>query len=352
MKSNRIDWDLWYKLSRESLQLDDCLQACECTKRGWYNCDCESKDFLKWDKDFLYHRKFQPRPVRPVNRYGCMVMKRDSGHIEGPYLYSEWVAYGWKLFDLIHDVLDGVVVPDWSMIYFRHEDDFYAGIYSHFYQFFQILICQLEGTEVKHGASNDVSRGANLYETLLPKDLSNHKSMQGKGEMHTVPRIHKEFAEDIFMKSTKDFNVAELQKKQIQLKTENSKRVRLIRKHNRIRKNKMMHYRPPVQQNFDTWYNPLKQTPIWFSYKDKKWHYPPIIKTNKKIEKSCRKLINKTIAKWLKSGALFIMPEGVKPDLVTPSVFANVAIPGMPEPDPTKKERMCHHGGYEKAIEG
>ena len=46
------------------------------------------------------------------------------------------------------------------------------------------------------------------------------------------------------------------------------------------------------------------------------------------------------------------MPEGEMPDLATPSVFANVFMPGMPPPDPSKKERMCHHGGFEKAIEG
>ena len=67
-----------------------------------------------------------------------------------------------------------------------------------------------------------------------------------------------------------------------------------MRKHNRIRKNKTMYYRPKIQQNFDTWYFPLKQTPAWFSYKTKKWQYPPIIKTNPFLEKSQRKLINKT----------------------------------------------------------
>ena len=275
-----------------------------------------------------------------------------SGQMKGPYLYKHWLQYGWHLFDLVHDVLAGKVVPSWHQLYFRHEDDFYGGVYAHFYSIFQIMICKLEGLEVRHGASNDVSRGANLYETLLPKDFSNHKSLQGKGEMHTVPRIHKEFAQEIHKKSVSDFNAEALQKQKIEQTKLNAKRVRLMRKTNRIRKNKTMFYRPPVQQNFDTWYFPLKQTPAWFSYKTKQWQYPPVIKTNPFLEKSQRKLINKTILKWLKSGALFLLPEGAKPDLATPSVFANVQLPNMPPPDPTKKERMCHHGSYEKAIEG
>ena len=46
------------------------------------------------------------------------------------------------------------------------------------------------------------------------------------------------------------------------------------------------------------------------------------------------------------------MDKDEKPDLCTPVVLANVQLPGGPVPDRTKKERMCHDGGYEKAIEG
>ena len=52
------DWARWRFLSAESLALDKNLQACDCVARGWYNCDCERKDFSKWDKDFLFQRKF------------------------------------------------------------------------------------------------------------------------------------------------------------------------------------------------------------------------------------------------------------------------------------------------------
>ena len=351
-RKTKIDWSLWEKLSQDALKLDDCLEACECSKRGWYNCDCERLDFLEWDRDFLYQRKFEPRPVRAVNRRGFMIMKEKTGYIEGPYRYRDWVNHGWYLFDLVHEVMEGKKSPDWNEIFFRHENDFYSGIYSHFYEFFQIMICQLDGVEVKHGASNDVSRGADLYETLLPKDLNNHKSMQGKGEMHTVPRIHREYAENVHMKAVNEFDVGDLQRQKLEAKTKNASRVKLIRKHNRIRKNKILYYRPKTEQHFEQWYFPLKQTPVWFSYKTRKWQYPPIIDTNPILERAQRNLINKTILKWLKTGALFILPEGKLPDLATPSVFANVAMPGMPPPDPTKKERLCHHGGFEKSIEG
>ena len=176
--------------------------------------------------------------------------------------------------------------------------------------------------------------------------------MGRQGEMATVPRIHKTFAEDVHMKSVKDFDVDQLHQQQLESQNKNAKRVRLMRKHNRLRKNKTMFYRPPVDQNFEKWYFPLKQTPAWFSYKTREWQYPPRILTNPIIEKSQIELINKTILKWLQSGALCLMPETMTPDLLTPSVFANVLLPGGKPPDPTKKPRMCHHGSFEKSIEG
>ena len=92
------DWDRWRELSKNSLLLDDCLAACKCVLRGWYDCDCIAKDNKRWDEDFLYVRKFAPPNVRPVNRNGCFVM-HPNGFIAGPYQYSEWLAYGFKMFD-------------------------------------------------------------------------------------------------------------------------------------------------------------------------------------------------------------------------------------------------------------
>lgn len=98
------DWNYWRFLSQESKALDSNLQACDCVARGWFNCDYEQKDFLKWDHNFLFQRRFCPRPVRPVNKNGAFVATRYKGRIEGPYLYKEWLEYSYFLFDLCHQI--------------------------------------------------------------------------------------------------------------------------------------------------------------------------------------------------------------------------------------------------------
>ena len=112
----KSDWVRWRQLSQNARLLDTNLQACDCVKRGWYNCDCEQLDFQRWDLDFLYQRRFQPRPVRPVNKNGAFVATRDRGRIEGPFLYTEWLEYSYFLFDLCHDIMDNKKQPDRSEI--------------------------------------------------------------------------------------------------------------------------------------------------------------------------------------------------------------------------------------------
>ena len=347
------DWIRWQSLSRDAKALDKNLQACDCVARGWYNCDCERKDFLKWDNDFLYQRKFSPRPVRPVNKNGAFVATRSKGRIEGPYLYKEWLEYSYFLFDLCHDVMSNIKAPDWSLLFFRKEDDFYGGAYADFYQIAFLMIHKLEGLANKHGASNDFHRGVDLYETLQHKSSAVTNEFRKKGEMYTIPRPHKEFIREIHKKRISEVNVLELNKKHEWIKDRYKTRLKKLKKENRKRSAaEALHFLPEREQNFENWYPLIKQTPVWFEFKSQEWKYPPIIHTDPIIEKSQAKLIEKTIEKWLKNGAIIMMDENEKPDLCTPVVLANVQLPGGPAPDLTKKERMCHDGGYEKAIEG
>ena len=347
------DWNRWRHLSHESRLLDDNLKACDCVRRGWYNCDCEEIDRMRWDQDFLFQRRFTPRPVRPVNKNGAFVADRSSGNIKGPYLYTEWLEYSFKLFDLCHDVADNIVKPDWSDLYFRHEDDFYGGIYADFYPVTFLMIHKLDGLANQHGATHDFTRGVDLYETLQHKDISILNQFRKKGEMYTIPRPHFEYLEDVHKLKPNQINVVEQNNRIIQKTNEHKHRVRKMRKENRKRSAaEAMHFFPEREQNFETWYPMIKQTPVWFENKSQKWIYPPIIDTDPKIEKAQAKLIEKTIEKWLKNGAIIMMEDGKKPDLSTPVVLANVQLPGGPPPDPTKKPRMCHDGGFEKSIEG
>ena len=127
----RINWNQWEQWSKESLLMDNVLECCTCVTRGIYDCNCEHLDYQAWLLDVHYIRKFTPPPVRPVNFRGAMVID-TYGLVRGPYLYEHWRDYSFYLLDYFHDIVEGVDIPEWHRLYFRHEEDFYSGIYSHF----------------------------------------------------------------------------------------------------------------------------------------------------------------------------------------------------------------------------
>ena len=344
------DWKKWEKLSRDSLNLDTCLQGCGCAERGRFNCQCIKKDELNWKNDFLYTRKFSPPPVRPVNKNGAMVLHPD-GYVMGPYLYSEWLASGFELFDTCHEIINGEKDPDWSKLFFRHEDDFYGGIYSSFYEIFLLMIHKMESIEAKHGVTNDLTRGVNLYETIKAKEFNKPNTFRGKGEMYLIPKVHKEFATEIHKMDPSKIDVAGHQARLLNVSKEFKNRPKLMRKQNKKRTwQQAFHFLPKENQNFDSWYPVIKQTPVWWDLKTKKWSYPPIFENDPKIIDSQEELLEKTIENWLASGAIFLIDEK-DIDLCTPLVIANVQLPNRPPPDPTKKPRVCHDGGFEKSVE-
>ena len=345
------DWVRWKELSDNSLLLDDCLATCDCVKRGWYDCDCIKVDNERWDQDFLYVRKFTPPNVRPVNKNGHFV-SHPKGHIEGPYQYREWLKYGFDIFDKVHKIMNNEEPPKWADLFFRKEADFYGAIYSHFYPVSMLMIPYMDGLECKHGITNDLVVGVDLYETLTPQDFNKYKTFRNKGKMFVVPRVHKYNARHIHKRSYESVDVAKEQariQKRVGLVSKNQ--AKIMKKHNKIQSwKKQMHFYDKKDQNFEVWFPLIKQTPIWWDAKSDKFQYPPIFKTNPGIVNSQRVLIETTLEKWLETGAIFMIDKK-DVDLCTPCVLANCQLPGGPKPDPTKKARLCHDGGFEKAIE-
>ena len=326
------------------------LQCCECYHRGWYNCDCEEKDWQKWQHDFLHQRRFSPPPVRSVSKEGAMVINRQ-GIVQGPFLHSEWLEYCFYLFDLCHDWAEGKENLDWSKVYFRHESDFIGRTFNLFYPIAFLMTPKLVGLEIKHGVANDGGRGVDLFETLLPKDLDNNSVFRGKGQMHTIPRPYYEYLNEVHKIDPWKFDYKAEAKKWQQNTSIFSKRARLMKKKNRIRTwQKAMHFFPRKKHKFELWYPKVKQVPFWYDFKEKEWQLPFFL-TDPAIEKAQMKLFNTTIEKWLKTGCLFILDEDEDYDLVAPCVLANVQLPNKPPPEPGKKPRLCHDGGWEKAIE-
>ena len=344
------DWKKWTEFSKNSLNLDTCLQGCGCAERGITNCDCIEKDKSKWESDFLYVRKFTPPPVRPVNRFGYTVLHPD-GYVMGPYLYDEWLASGFEIFDRCHEIINSDRDPDWSTLYFRNEADFYGAIYSHFYPIFLLMIHKMASLEAQHGVSNDLTRGVDLYQTLRAREFTKSNVFRNKGEMYLKPQPHEEFITEIHKQSLEEFDLSVTQNQLLEQSKFFKDRAKMIKKQNKKRSwQQALHFLPKPEQTFENWYPKVKQTPIWFDFKQNKWLYPPIFHTAPEILECQQSLVEKTIENWLKSGAIFII-EPEKVDLCTPLVIANVQLPNRPPPDPTKKPRICHDGGFEKSVE-
>ena len=348
--SRRINWNKWEQYSRESLQMDYVLECCPCIKRGIYDCDCEQKDFQAWDYDVTYVRKFTPPPVRPVNFKGSMVMDQ-YGIIRGPYLYEHWRHYSFYLLEYFHDIIEGKDVPEWHRLYFRHENDFYSGIYSHFYEIQFLYASKMNGNITKHNALNDIHRGVDMYENLYPAGLLKPSNFRGKGQMFTLHVPHYENCNDIWNINHRYLNFEKIQQKWIKRSIKLKKRISKMKKFNKNFKFRTMYYLPKQFQNFKRWYPKTKQVPMFYNYKTKNIEWP-FFETDQKLEELHQDYIKETIEKWIVTKAIYICRPTDKIDLVTPLVMANLPTVNGPPPDPDKKPRMCHDGGYEKEIEG
>ena len=346
----RINWNHWEQLSKEALRMDTALECCTCKIRGQYDCNCEEIDRQAWLNDVTYVRKFEPPPVRPVNKDGAMVIDK-YGLIRGPYLYEQWRHYSYYLLEYFHNIIEGKDEPEWHRLYFRHEDDFYSGIYSHFYEIYVLYSRQLYGIVTRHNALNDIHRGVDMYENLFPAGLIKPSNFRGKGQMLTLHVPHYENCKQIWNVNTRLLDFEKIEMKWIKRAVRLKKRVNRMKKFNKKYKFRTMYYHPNKFQNMKKWYPKTKQIPMFYNYKTKQIEWP-FFETDKKLEYLHQDYIRETIEKWLKSKTIYLCGPTDQIDLVTPLVMANLPTIHGPPPDPDKKPRMCHDGGYEKEIEG
>ena len=355
MKSD-IKWSEWEKWSDRARHIPSALECCECTKRGIYDCTCELDDLNLWLNDVCYDRKFVPPPVKPVNKNGALVM-HPAGFIVGPYLGMDWKHYSYFLMDYFHDIVESKDVPEWHRLFFRDMKDFYAGSFGHYYDIFVICNRKLPGKFTRHMALNDVSLGVDLFQNVLPSQTLQTTNFRGKGEMHTVPMPHELHLKHIHKE---DFHANDYNYKNKWLSAENVKIIkRSIKLKHRVSKmkkankksRKTMHYLPNKCQNFHLWYPKIKQVPIFYDYETHTFQVPHF-DTDPKLEIMHDSYIKETVQKWLKRGTIYKMKDNEPKILVTPLVMANLPTLDGKLPDPTKKPRLCHDGGYEKEIEG
>ena len=295
-------------------------------------------------------RKFTPPPVRPVLQNGAMAID-ENGLVRGPYLYDHWREYSFYLIEYFHDIIEQKENPEWHRLFFRHEDDFYGGIYSHYYEIHFILSRKLAGLITRHSALQDIHRGVDMYENLYPAGLLKPSNFRGQGQMFTLHVPHYQNCKEIWNINPNllDFDKlhGKLMKRAVRLK----KRITKMKKFNKKFKNRTMFYLPSKYQNLEKWYPKTKYVPIFYSYKTKKLEWP-FFETDPNLEELHQDYIRETIEKWLKTKAIYIMDSTDQIDLLTPLVMANLPTLNGPPADPDKKPRMCHDGAFEKEIEG
>ena len=347
----------WAYHLQQNLKLDTALQSCKCIpycRRQRKNkceklcfcsksCFCEEEDYANWQNDFLYRQKFTPPPVLPVNKNNCIVLD-IKGQIQGPYLYEQWLNYSFFCLDYFDDIISHNKNPDWSQLYFRAENYFYAGIYSHFSQIFLIFINQLEGDTTKHHTYNDVHAGVDLFENLQPISQKNKVPFRNTNMperlhkfMSTRTKIHRLNANHIHRENTADWDILKLR----QMTKNKLDKIALLRKESALTKDQFVH--DNTTPDFEIWYPKTREVPVLHDAQ-KKIHKVIIRENSAQLDPFEHDLLL-TFNKWITTGSIIFTPRSAPSELIPPLILANAI------PEWGKKQRICYDSGYIKAVE-
>ena len=350
-KINRTAWQMW---SEDSLKLDDCLAGCQCGRQHCdescpdgcrRHCNEERTDLRRWLQDFLYVRKFEPPCVRAVNWKKNWVLDRQ-GVLRGPYTYQAWLRYGFWCLDAFHETGEPGKFMYWHQLYFRDENQYYGGSYNHFYPIQFLMIHKLEGLEDKHLASNNVTRGFDVYHNIMPIDRKDAVKVRNAGKVFTVPEPHEENLRSFhgIRKRPLEAELREYEKQDKKAKTDyvkkNAKRVRNWCPEPEGQNLTREEAKKEADKRFDHWYPKNRNVPV-FIPRNSNRVIPPAFPTKPELEQKYYKFNMKTLEAWLTSKAIYKLDKNENPDMIVPAVYANME----------KKGRMCVDGGWIKAIE-
>jgi len=129
----------------------------------------EYEKFTNDDGTLNIEGVFAPKNVRSVNIKGHMIITK-FGIIQGPYTHQEWLAYSFTLWGHMNDILNEKISPntlDWRNLYFRHNDDYYAGSFYHFSDNWLVTINSLpDNDDLKHKIYQDVHSGVDIFSSM------------------------------------------------------------------------------------------------------------------------------------------------------------------------------------------
>ena len=349
----RVNKTAWRRLSEDSLKLDSCLQGCYCQKEHCtlacspdcnLHCQNERKDRERWLNDFTYVRRFEPPCVKAVNWQKNWVMDR-KGRLRGPYTHEAWTRYGWWALDTFHETISDKRVY-WHQLYFRNENDYYGGSYNHFYPIHMVMIQKLQGLEEQHRATNNLSRGFDVYQNIMPIDQKDAVKIRNAGRLFTTPAPHFENLRQYHKLKLRplEADLIEWEKNDKKAKTKfvkkNAKKVRNWAPDPEGENLSPAEAQEQADRRCDLWYPKNRNVPLMIPRNSEKI-IPPAFPTKKELENKYFAFNIKTIEHWLKTGAIYMLKKDEIPDLIVPAVYANME----------KKGRMCVDGGWIKQIE-
>ena len=268
-----------------------------------------------------------------------------SGVLRGPYTYDSWLRYGWWALDTFHETAEDRRIY-WHQLYFRNEKDYYGGSYNHFYPIHQVMIRKLQGLEEQHRASNNLTRGFDVYQNIMPIDQKDAVKIRNAGHLFTTPAPHFENLKQYHKVDLQplEADLIEWERKDKIAKTKfvkkNAKKVRNWAPDPEGMNLSRKEAQAEADKRCEMWYPKNRNVPLLISAKTKRIT-APAFPTKPELEQKYFKFNIKTIEEWLKSSAIYMLEPDETPDMIVPAVYANME----------KKGRMCVDGGWIKQIE-
>ena len=220
-------------------------------------------------------------------------------------------------------------------MFFRHNEDFTAGLYSQFTPIFLQLARFLPTEYVRHRSYADVHSGSDLWENVEPVDKNEARPFRQHGKMFNTSEWHESNAKILGitdncpkmlenLRQTEKTRFNELKSKMKQCTTD------------------LTNFTTQDETEFESWYRPVKNIPKRLINDTVQ---PAIFENNSRHIADHWETCTKTIEKFLKSGAIKLMPESYVPDLSATFVLANAD-------SAHKKPRACYDGGPYKVSVG
>jgi hypothetical protein len=123
-----------------------------------------------------------PKPTPPNVR--AVLWNSDEEPPIAPRTWEEWFTRGEDLIALANKASDKDFSPEWEMIPFRHEDDFYAGAFGDFVQLWLPIVKELQ-PPLRSRAYSVLSKGVDVFGNLKSIRFDEPVVFRGKTKIAT-----------------------------------------------------------------------------------------------------------------------------------------------------------------------